>query len=152
QSAVTSEKLYAQYMEPYPNVISPKVRGELAGDKMMSEALARYDKQAYKEAAALFEQIHDEYPNDQTAFYLAICHLMLDNPKEAILLLNSGEWHDTSTPTSNVVNWYLGLAFLQKGDSKQAISHFKPVAASNDSLSDSAKKIVKELEKMKSKN
>jgi len=44
-----------------------------------------------------------------------------------------------------VVNWYLGLAFLKKNDREQALSHFKLVATSSDSLSDSARQLVEEL-------
>lgn len=147
QPSVDTDKLYAQYMEPYPNVITPKVRGELSGNQMMSEALALYDKQAYKEAALLLKQVYNEHPEKQTAFYLAICQLMLKEPGEAIALLQSGEWHDTTTPTSTVINWYLGMAYLQQGDREKALSHFESVVASNGSLSDTAKKVVEELEK-----
>lgn len=148
RASVDTDKLYAENMQPYPNVITPRVRGEVSVDQLMSEALALYDRQAYAEAATLLEQVHDQQPNDQTAFYLAICQLMLKKPEEAIMLLKSGEWHDTTIPTSTVVNWYLGLAFLQHGDIEEALSHFKLVVASNESLSDSAKILVEELERI----
>jgi tetratricopeptide (TPR) repeat protein len=149
EPSVDPKKLYAEYMEPYPNVVTPKVRGELSVDKMMSEALALYDKQAYTEASVLLEQVYNEHPNDQTAFYLAICQLMLKKPGEAIALLEAGEWQDTTTPTSTVVNWYLGLAFLQQGEQEAALPYFELVAASNVGLSEPAREVVEELKNMK---
>lgn len=146
KSEVTTEQLYIQYMEPYPNMVTPRVRGDVPADKMMSEALALYDKQAYSEAAVLLKHIHDKEPNDQTAFYLAICHLMLQKPAEAIRLLEERTWEDTLYFSSTVVNWYLGLAFLQQGNEDQALPHFKLVAGSSNSLSDEAGKVVEVLE------
>lgn len=146
QAPVGPEELYAQYMEPYPNVITPQVRGGLTVDKITAEAFDRYDDKAYKEAAALLEEIHKANPDEQIAFYLAICHLMLNNHTEAISLLETGEWHNTSMPSTTVVNWYLGLAFLKKNDREQALTHFKLVAESSDSLSGSARKLVEELD------
>lgn len=148
-TSVDTEKLFAKYMEPYPNVLTPKVRGELSENKLLSEALNLYDKQAYAEAAALLEQVYKVQPKDQIAFYLAICQLMMEKPNEAIALLQAGEWQDTTTPTSTVINWYLGLAFLQLDDRDEALSKFKLVAASKESLSETAKKLVQELENMK---
>ena len=146
QAPVGPEELYAQYMEPYPNVVTPLVRGEFTVDKKTAEAFELYDNEAYNEAAALLEELHNANPNEQITFYLAICHLMLNNHKEAISLLETREWQNTSMPSSTVVNWYLGLAFLKKNDREQALSHFKLVAASSDSLSDSATKLVEEMD------
>lgn len=146
QSEVTAEKLYAQYMEPYPNMVTPMVRGDIPADKVMSEALTLYDKQAYSESAVLLQQVYDEQPNDQTAFYLAICQLMLQKPREAITLLEERDWKETSYFSPVVVNWYWGLAYLQLGDGEQALPRFKLVAESDDSLSTEALKVVKALE------
>src|SRR5690606_14964371 len=146
QSEVTAEKLYAQYMEPYPNMVTPMVRGDIPADKVMSEALTLYDKRAYSESAVLLQQVYDEHPNDQTAFYLAICQLMLQNPNEAITLLEARDWKETSYFSPVVVNWYWGLAYLQLGDGEQALPRFKRVAESDDSLSAEARKVVKALE------
>lgn len=146
QSEVTAEKLYAQYMEPYPNMVTPMVRGDIPADKVMLEALMLYDKRAYSESALLLQQVYDEHPNDQTAFYLAICQLMLQKPREAITLLEARDWKDSAYFSPAVVNWYWGLAYLQLGDGEQALPRFKRVAASDDSLSAEARKVVKALE------
>lgn len=147
QSEMTAEKLYAQYMEPYPNMVTPMVRGDIPTDKVLSEALMLYDKRAYSESAVLLQQVYDEYPNDQTAFYLVICQLMLQKPSEAITLLEARDWKETSYFSPVVVNWYWGLAYLQLGDGEQALPRFKRVAESDDSLSAEARKVVKALEK-----
>ncbi len=146
QSEVTAEKLYAQYMEPYPNMVTPMVRGDVPADKVMSEALTLYDKRAYSESAVLLQQVYNEHPNDQTAFYLAICQLMLQKPRETITLLEARDWKETSYFSPVVVNWYWGLAYLQLGDGEQALPRFKRVAESDDSLSVEARKVVKALE------
>src|SRR5690606_78373 len=51
QSEATPEKLFTQYMEPYPNMVTPNVRSAVPADSLLSEALALYDKQAYAQAA-----------------------------------------------------------------------------------------------------
>lgn len=145
QAEVTAEKLYAQYMEPYPNIVTPKVRGDVPADSMLSEALALYDKQAYTRAAIRLNQAYDEHPTDAAAFYLAICRLLLKQPAETIRLLEARKWEDTVYFSPTIVNWYLGLAFLQQGDSDEALRRFKLVAESDDSLSNQAAKIVDAL-------
>src|SRR5690606_1612564 len=59
QSAATPEKLYAQYMEPYPNMVTPNVRGGASVNQLMSEALALYDQRVYAQAAILLKQAYD---------------------------------------------------------------------------------------------
>lgn len=146
QSEVPTEQLYATYMEPYPNMVTPKVRGNVDADTLMAVALSLYDQQAYSEAAALLEHIYNEQANDQAAFYLAICHLMLQEANVSIRLLESDVLKNSPHFSPAIVNWYLGMAFLQQNDREQALSYFKLVEVSNDSLSEHAKKIVKALE------
>ena len=145
QPEATPEKLYAQYMEPYPNMVTPQVRGDAPASGIQSEALALYDRQAYAQAALLLKQAYDEQPNDQNAFYLAICKLMLQKPEETIRLLETRSWDEAAYFSPAVVNWYLGLAYLQLGDSAQALPRFKFVAGSDDSLSNEASEIMKAL-------
>lgn len=145
QEHTTTDKLYAQYMEPYPNMVAPKVRGDIPADKMMAEALALYDKQAYSEASVLLKQLYEEHPDDEITFYLAICHLMLQESNESIQLFVSRSWEKSMYFSPTVINWYLGMAFLQQNDREQALSHFKLVAASGESLSNQANKIIEAL-------
>lgn len=146
QSEVPTEQLYAKYMEPYPNMVTPKVRGNVDADTLMAVALSLYDQEAYSEAAVLLEQIYNEEPNDHAAFYLAICHLMLQKASTSISLLGSDLLKNSPHFSPVIVNWYLGLAFLQQNDSDQALDHFRFVEASSEALSDRARKIVKALE------
>lgn len=146
QDKVPLEKLYATYMEPYPNMMTPKVRGNVDEDTLMAKALALYDQEAYSEAAVLLEQIYNEEPNDHAAFYLAICHLMLQKASTSISLLGSDLLKNSPHFSPVIVNWYLGLAFLQQNDGDQALGHFRFVEASNEALSDRARRIVNTLE------
>ena len=145
-SQMTTERLYAQYMETYPNMVTPLVRGHIPQDELMAEAMMLYDKQAYSESAVLLQQVYDEQPNHQAAFYLAICQLMLENPSEAIALLEMKDWRESAYFSPSVVDWYLGLAYLKTGDERQAIPLFKRVVASDNRLSEEANRIVKALE------
>lgn len=147
QYEATTEKLYTQYMEPYPNVVTPMVRGDNSTNEIISEALMLYDKREYRESEVLLQQAYNDQPNDHTAFYLAICQLILQKPREALTLLESRDWKDASYFSPGVVNWYCGLAYLQLGDGEQALPRFKLVADSDDSLSAKARLIVKALEK-----
>ncbi|MFC3196880.1 tol-pal system YbgF family protein [Parapedobacter deserti] len=145
QPTVDSEKLYAQYMEPYPNVVAPRVRGSLEVDQVMAEALANYDKQAYAEAAALFEQLYKEAPSNHAALYLAVCRLLLDQPEQAIRLLENEDWADTQVSLP-VIDWYLGLAYLKAGDEGQARQYISQVAASGSDLAPRAEELAEKLE------
>ena len=77
---LTTNELFTNYMEPYPNIITPKVRGNIATEHRMQKAMELYDRQEYAEAANLMESVYSEEPNDSVAFYLAISYLMINKP------------------------------------------------------------------------
>ncbi|TDO02785.1 tetratricopeptide repeat protein [Sunxiuqinia elliptica] len=149
QPSTTIEQLYSEYMEPYPNMVNPQVRGEIKLNKSMTEALANYDNQAYDEAASLLEELYKETPDNQTAFYLAICKLMLNKSEEAIQLLQEQNWQTTTQLSPTIINWYLGLAFLKQNNREQAIPYFELVASSDENLNASAKTILEQLKETK---
>lgn len=142
---LTTNELFTNYMEPYPNIITPKVRGNIATEHRMQKAMELYDRQEYAEAANLMESVYSEEPNDSVAFYLAISYLMINKPSEAIGLLDERTWADESGFSSTVIQWYAGMAYLQQGDQEKALQRFSQVANSGNSLSGVASKLLKSL-------
>ncbi len=142
---LTTNELFTNYMEPYPNIITPKVRGNIATEHRMQKAMELYDRQEYGEAANLMESVYSEEPNDSVAFYLAISYLMINKPSEAIGLLDERTWADESGFSSTVIQWYAGMAYLQQGEQEKALQRFSQVANSGNSLSGVASKLLKSL-------
>ncbi|HLW09645.1 MAG TPA: hypothetical protein VKX35_04540 [Fermentimonas sp.] len=141
----STNELFTQYMEPYPNVITPKVRGDVTTEHRMQEAMALYDRQEYDKAANLMVAVYTDEPSDPVAFYLAISYLMMNKPSEAIRLFNERTWRVGSVFSPTVIHWYVGMAYLHQGEREKALQRFQLVADSGDSLSGEASKLIESL-------
>ncbi len=126
----SSEKLYAEYFEPYRNIVHPVVRGE-NGNNIESSAFLAYENRKFYKAINLFNSVSNK-EDEYIRFYTAMCHLGLNDNLEAINLLlpiATNETNDNSNLNfKEKANWYLGLAYLNSGDINKAISQFSVVA------------------------
>lgn len=103
----TPDQLYAQYYEPYPNVVAPIQKGEPSENQFV-RPYQLYERQEYREAIEGFLKL----PNGEISaqFYLALSYLALEQP-DCIEPLESlsrhkGGWQQAAT-------WYLALAHLK---------------------------------------
>lgn len=129
----SSEKLYAEYFEPYRNVVHPIVRGD-NGSSIESSAFLAYENGKFYKAINLFNSVSNK-KDEYIRFYTAMCYLGLNDNLEAIDLLlpiatnEADEANDNSNLNFKTkANWYLGLAYLNSGDLNKAKSQFSLIA------------------------
>lgn len=109
-SAIDTEKLYAENFEPYRNVVQPIVRGETKTD-LKTKAFTAYETKNYTEALDYFNELLKENPDETIAFYKANVLLKLNKTEEAIAILKTNLKTPDSLDAKN--NWYLALAHLR---------------------------------------
>src|SRR5690554_7851139 len=96
-------------MAPYPNVLTPAVRGADADASALAEALTLYEAEDYAAAAHRLEQLYATSPQKSIAFYRALCLLYLEQPAEALVLLEQWEHEEEGQPVVAVMHWYQAL-------------------------------------------
>ena len=121
----SNERIFENYYEPYPNTVLPIVRGEEI-HTIEYRAFLAYEAGEYHKAINLFnsvENLEDKY----VQFYIAMCHLSVDNPEEALLTLlpmtesSSGSLADIDCGQKAM--WYTGLAYLKQGKELEALHY-----------------------------
>lgn len=138
-----TESVFDQYYSPYYNVLDGTERS--VGNENTDLAMRLYDQQRYEEALLVFEEAITQNPqNTGLLFYKAISHLSLEQPDSAIATLN----HIVNQPDNQFqepAQWYLGLSYLQKGNTEKAKTQFETIESSNNSYSDRARNILDAL-------
>ena len=99
---------YAQYFEPYPNIIAPIAKGKTEDDQR-SKAFQTYELKNYPEALTLLNALPVQ--DETTAFYKGLCELALQNPKEAISYFDQVK--DTENSLYYPGLWYKALVLLK---------------------------------------
>lgn len=116
KTTADASALYAEYFEPYPNLIAPIVRNaEIEGDE--AKAFVAYESKNYKTAAIEFEKISAS-GREYGTFYQAISLMETANHEAAKELLISTNWSETYVEKAA---WYLALNHLalnEKNDAK----------------------------------
>ena len=115
----TPEQLFADNFEISPNLDYRASRGS-GQDPEITQAYRAYDQGLYAQAIDLLEKLilkGDDPLIHQ--YYLGNCHLALENWPEAITALQAPA--DANFHLANDAKWYLGLAYLGQGDTKNAI-------------------------------
>ena len=107
---VDNNQLFAEYFQPYANVIVPNARGNQVNN-IKTEAFRYYDIKNYKLASKKFEYLYQSTKTSYYLFYKAICELELDNTNKAIALLEAHKQY--SDKVSEHRNWYLALGYLK---------------------------------------
>lgn len=130
----SANDLYAQYFEPYKNVISPKYRGQ-NGNDAISKAMTLYESHQYKKALQAIDKLLTQKTEDslKLKFYKANLLLQLNNSldeAETLLTQNinsSNEWEDKNL-------WYLTLVHLKKNEPEKALKVLEKMDAKKLSL------------------
>lgn len=138
-------QLYAAYFEPYPNVVSPKVRGNATSEEdLKSKAFHLYDQAQYVEAALAFEKLYRNNEQDYAALYQAISLMASGKPNEAIPLLEQMEWTEEAVYVE-VAYWYLALAYLDNQQVAKSRLLLEKVIQRNHHLANPAKQLLDKL-------
>lgn len=139
----SEEKLFAQNYEPYRNIALPIERGE-SSNTIEHSAFVAYENGNYHKAINLFNSVtNGNEPYIQ--FYKAMCFMSLNKSKEAIAILK------TVTGSENRFNeiaiWYLALAYLNTGETDEAIKQFSSIANNSGKVykKEDSKKILEHL-------
>lgn len=138
------QAVFDQYYTPYYNVLEGTERS--AGNASGDLAMRLYEQQRYEEALPVFGEAVSQNPNNTSLlFYKALSHLSVGQADAAVMDLNQVV-NKPDEQLEEPVRWYLGLAYLQKGDTEKAAAVFKEIEASGDSYSERAKEILEALD------
>ncbi|WP_299098511.1 hypothetical protein [uncultured Winogradskyella sp.] len=139
---VTNEQLFANYFEPYPNIISPASRGNQTKNAKI-EAFNYYDAKNYNLASQKFEALYKSTNTPYYLFYHAICQLQLGKTDSAITLLKKRE--GVTDKLKMHTNWYLALAYLKTNNTTEAKILLQIISAENSFKHKAAKDILKKI-------
>ena len=139
----TSDELYAQYFEPYSNIIAPSSRGD-ASKNEINIAFRYYDSKNYKIASEKFESLFASSETSYFLFYQAICELLIDNTDKAIKLLEQHKKYNDRL--SNQTSWYLALAFLKANQTDTAKELFVKIIDNKSYNYESAQEILEKMD------
>ena len=119
------ERLAQQFFEPFP--ATDFVEGK-PKDAKVNQAIMAYQAGNYQEAIEKFEISRDRTDEFPVLFFKANAYLAEDAPLFAIGIL---EQLNATGATQNDphIQWYLGLAYLQRGQLKKAQLTLQKVAA-----------------------
>ncbi|WP_445748103.1 tetratricopeptide repeat protein [Polaribacter sp.] len=123
-----SKEIFAQYFNPYTNVIAPISRNDKE-KSTLENAFVFYENRQYQKAIQCFDDIllsANLKEKQALNLYKAISFLSLQKTDEAILLLS--DYYTVNQNFKDKYLWYLGLAYLQKNDTKNAKIIFENLA------------------------
>ena len=138
----SNQELFAQYYQPYTNIIEPASRGnEVQNDRSLAFRL--YDSEDFKTASPLFENLYNKTQEPYYLFYQGICELDLGNNQNAIVLFQSHK--NYSDKLSTQTDWYLALAYLKVDKLKNAKSLLQNIIAQKSFKYRDAEAILEKL-------
>jgi len=118
-------KIYAEYFEPYRNIIHPVERGE-SNESIEAKAFQAYENGEYYKALNLFNSIKNLEEKDVNCieFFKGVSLMALDKNEEAIdiLLPIASEIEEGDYHLSQKATWYLALAYLNANKIEKAKS------------------------------
>ena len=140
-SSPSPTDLYAEYFEAFPNTLENVERGEAEVNGM-----ANYERGNYTSAIPFLKNRIEKDPQDLPArFYLAQCHLALDNTTAAFPELEQVSRSSNRT-WRNLANWYIALAWLKEEQPGKATPLLQMVISNDGDFSGEAKELIEKLE------
>ncbi len=137
------DNLYQEYYKPYYNVLDDVQR---SGESTSSPAMKSYDEGAYEKCLDELQlDLVLDPENPWLNLYKGICHLELSQTQEAISVLQSLDQHP-NPQIQEVVNWYLGLAYLRAHDLSSAKFVFTTLKSDTGPYQKRASDILLELD------
>jgi hypothetical protein len=122
-----------------------------AGDSVtfpapFAAAMQKYQAGRYSEAVTLFEQaLADEPANVEALFYSSVSYLAVNKPDKALANLDKvllAKNHSLLEPAK----WYKALAFIKKGDKKNARLLLEQIEKENGAYKQKAAEALKDLD------
>ena len=139
-----TNQLYKEHFEPYPNIISSAERSEGEASSEVDEIMNEYEAENYKKALRRFNKYLKKNPDkNEVKLYRGITHLKLGNKNKAI-----DDFEEVAVADNKLgaqATWYLGLAYLKKGDQDQASVYFQSLMKKNTQYAMDAEEILDKL-------
>lgn len=134
------QRLFAQYFEPYPNVIMPTVRGDV-DTTLLERAYRAYDHGKFDDAIDFFRRAGQD--DAAVYLYLGNSYLATGDAENAIPLFEKviSEYDAFDDQAA----WYLALGYLKNGNKGEAVKIFARISEGRSSHAASAKKILSDL-------
>lgn len=134
--------LYAEYFQPYPNIILPKVRGTQEQNQE-TDAISAYENHDYEQAARGFREILATKPEPGILLLLGNANLILGNTDEALenFITLSKDFNEFDIQAK----WFQSLCYLKKKDVNSAKLLLEEIAAGDSSYKSKAKEVLKKL-------
>lgn len=132
-----SDALFAEYFEPYTNIVAPISRGNLP--KTMEErAFYYYESKAYEKALKVFDSLLVVQPADATILNFYKANILLQQGKDLNKAIKLLEANSNITNTWQEKNlWYLCLAYIKSNDKGMANKYLKQLDDMNSTFNKS---------------
>ncbi len=114
---------YAQYFEPYPNVVDPLTKG----NDLTTSGYLEYEKKNYEEALRLLKpdtRVH-------SFFYQGIIHNINGNHLDAKVAFEMGLSHEDRSITERL-EWYLSLTHFKLREEEEAYALLHKIGETTD--------------------
>lgn len=131
--------IYDHYYEVFP------ASAETRSGKRSLEALRSYENGQYKAAIPLMEALVQDSIDAVFPIYLANAYLQVDDPENAILVLEKGYSASDTAYSTQYYRWYLGLAWLKAGDQRRAREVFTRLSQQEGIYRQESKEILEQL-------
>ena len=113
--------------------------------KALESAGKLYDEGGYEQAAIILEHaVESGFRDPGVIYYLGLCHLKLENSSQAVQYLEETVALRPGVPSCH---WYLGQAYLGRGDGAAALRAFTAVLELGRKFSDEAREKIAQIEK-----
>ena len=139
-----NKKIYNEYYQVFPNVISPKVRTiyEPTNESIAFEA---YDQKDFEKAAALFSKLNAVESKDYLLFYEGLSLMSMD--KHLLALRTFDRITTYSKPELKpYVLWHKALCYIKLENRKEATKLVKELSSFDNPQQNVAQDLLQELE------
>jgi tetratricopeptide (TPR) repeat protein len=138
---VSPDKLFAQYYEPYGDVVTAKSSPD---QKILLNGLFHYNHADYDTAIALFLRgLQSDPDNDDLRFYLGSSYLAKGSYQDAIKHFSL--LREKAPKYYSPAGWYLALAYLANDQADEARKMFELIRDEGGFYAGNAERILKKL-------
>jgi len=125
---------------------SVRTAASLTYNERKTSAIRLFSKQKYKEALAVFAELYNDYPiNDTTQFYSSMCNYHLNRFNETISSIAAIAKNNQSV-FYNEAKWYYALALINTERKEDAVTILEQILQEDSPFKNKAKS---ELQKIK---
>ena len=138
----STDTLFADYFEPYPNVESPIVRGG-SSKTVKEEAFATYELGDYPKASEMFSELSKITDEQYAPFYNAVSLMMINKIEDASSIFTNISWNKEF---QGKADWYQSLCQIKLHQLEEAKSTLKKIIKNNSYNDVKAKNLFEILE------